>query len=812
MSRLLEGVRVVDLSTDVAGAYGAKLLASYGADVIKVEAPGGDPTRRLASIEPGNPDASILFGYLNTAKRSVVLDAGNALQRAAIVALLRTTDVVIESGVPGEWAARGIDFDALRGERPELVVCTVTPFGQTGPRAGWRTTALTAFAVGGQMVLCGDPDKPPLKTAGHQAYYQAGLHVFSATVTALFGVKRTGLGERIDISIQEVQAASLEGFGPAAMLRGSDAERTGNQLRAIWGIYPCADGYIGVAAMSRQAPSVYECIGQPELARDPGFTTQLLGPENNEIASALIGEWAAARTALEVFEESARFRAPMALIPTPRDLLEWEPLRERGFWREVEHPVLGRHALPAGPFAVDGDRGRAAMAPLLGEHTQEVLAELRDARPAQPQRPAGTAKPLLEGIRILDLTQVWAGPYATRFLGDMGADVIHIEGPRFPDAVRGITRAAETRAYNRSSYFNEYNRNKRGLVLDLQHPDGLAAFLKMVEQADVVMENWSNGVAEGLGLGYDVLKAINPRVVMVQMPAFAQEGVESTRIGFGPSIEQMGGIVALQGYKGGPPHRSGISYGDPLGGTVAAGAVALALLRRETTGEGSRVVVFQRDNVIGLVGEFIVAESIGHPFPVRIGNRDADLVPHGAFRALDDSGRRQLDLAGNPATEYHERWVAIAVDTDEAWRALCSAIGDQRLADERWRTVEGRRRDEAAIETIISDWVSRQDADACAARLQAAGVSAAPVLSAMMLLADEHLRERGFWQQVTQREVGEHLTTHPVWRLANRPVGAMRGAPCFGEHNAEVLREVAGCSDEEISWLAENGVIADVPG
>jgi crotonobetainyl-CoA:carnitine CoA-transferase CaiB-like acyl-CoA transferase len=809
---LLEGVRVVDLSTDVAGAYGAKLLASYGADVVKVEAAGGDPTRRLASIEAGNPDASVLFGYLNTAKRSVVLDAGDALQREAIVALLRTADVVIESGVPGEWAARGVDFDSLREERPGIVVCSVTPFGQTGPRAGWKATALTAFAAGGQMVLCGDPDKPPLKAAGYQAFYQAGLHVFSSTVTALFGAKRTGLGEWIDISIQEVQAASLEGFGPAAMLRGSDAERTGNQLRAIWGIYPCADGYIGVAAMSRQAPSVYECIGQPELARDPAFTSQLLGPENNEIASALIGEWAAARTALEVFEESARFRAPMALIPTPRDLLEWGPLRERGFWREVEHPVLGTHALPAGPFALDGDRGRAVRAPLLGEHTQEVLAELRDT-PAPPARGSdGRAKPLLEGIRILDLTQVWAGPYATRFLGDMGADVIHIEGPRFPDAVRGITRASETRSYNRSSYFNEYNRNKRGLVLDLQHPDGLAAFLKMVERADVVMENWSNGVAEGLGLGYVALKAINPRVVMVQMPAFAQEGVESTRIGFGPSIEQMGGIVALQGYEGGPPHRSGISYGDPLGGTIAAGAVAMALLRRETSGEGCRVVVYQRDNVIGMVGEFMVAESIGHPLPVRTGNRDVDFAPHGAHRALDDAGRRQLDLAGNPATDYHERWVAIAVDSDEAWQALCLVVGDPRLGDQTWRTVDGRCGGEAAIDAIISDWVGGQDADAGAARLQAAGVAAAPVLSPMMLLADEHLREREFWQHVTQSEVGEHVTTHPVWRLANRPLGRMRGAPCFGEHNAEVLREVAGCSDEEISWLAENGVIADVPG
>lgn len=809
---MLSDVRVVDLSTDVAGAYAAKLFASLGADVVKVEAAGGDPTRRLATIEPGNPDASILFAYLNTAKRSVVLDAGTMDGADRINALVRGADIVIESGAPGEWVLQGIDFEGHRAEKSSLVVCSITPFGQNGPRAHWRTTALTALASGGQLMLTGEPELEPLKTAGHQAYYQAGLHAFSSSMTALFAARRTGIGDHIDISIQEAQVASLEAAGPAALVRGADAERAGNQARAIWGIYECADGYVGLASMARQTPSVYECIGHPELIGDPGFANLLLYPENNDFIAALIGEWVALRTAREIYTESDAYRAPFAMIPTPRDLLEWEPLVAAGFWREVEHPVLGRHALPALSFAIDGHRGINKRAPLLGEHTDEVVAELTkpSPRPARTQTP-GPPKPLLDGIRVLDLTQVWAGPYGARFLADMGADVVHIEGPTFPDAVRGAARPDDPRAFDKSSYFNEYNRNKRGLALDLQHPDGIGAFRRMVANVDVVMENWSVGVAEGLGIGYADLRAINPRIVLAQMPAFSREGSEASRVGFGPSIEQMGGIVALQGYEGGPPHKSGISYGDPVGGIAAAGAIALALWRRETTGEGSHIVVYQRDNVIGLVGEYMLAESIGRPLPVRISNRDFDFAPHNVYRARDDSGRGQLNLQGETIAEYNDTWVAVSVDSDEAWRRLCAVVGNPRLQDRRWLSVEGRRTSEPEINEILAAWVRPQESNACALVLQEAGVSACPVLSPLMLVNDEHLNWREYYPTVTHPAVGEHLSTRPVWRLSERPFAGHRPAPCFGEHNSEVLRAFAGLTDTEIERLAEQRVIADTP-
>ncbi|MDP6606064.1 MAG: CoA transferase, partial [Dehalococcoidia bacterium] len=621
-------------------------------------------------------------------------------------------------------------------------------------------------------------------------------------------------------------ASALEFYGPSAMVRGGDMTRAGNQGRAVWSIYPCADGHVGVAAMARQTPSVYRCIGHPELIDDPIFAGQILDPDVNAVLVALVTEWTTARTASEIYDASAAARAPFSMIPTPRELLEWPPLVESGFWTEVEHPTIGRHQLPAGPIALDGDRGEQRRAPLLGEHTADVLASLpslrseasprseADEAPSDPPSglSSGVAELPLAGTRVLDLTQVWAGPFAARFLADMGADVVHIEGPAFPDAVRGIAPdPTDPLRYNKSAYFNEYNRNKRGIALDLARQEGLAAFLRMVERADVVIENWSSGVAERLGVDEAALHAVNPRLVIVSMPGFGHEGVEAERVGFGPTIEQMGGLVALQGYNGEGPHKSGISYGDPVAGIAAAGAVAMALLKREQSGDGSYSVVAQRDNIIGLIGEFMAAESAGCPLPVRTGNDDPIFAPHNVYRGKDSAPRPVIGPTGDPIAELTETWLALAVDSDDAWRALRTVIADARLERAEYDRVEGRHAARQAIDAVIGDWAQQRDPAEAAAALQAAGVAASPVFSPYMLVHDEHLAARGFYPSYDHADAGVCLTTRPVWRLARRPFEGVRPAPRFGEHNRAVLSELAGLDEDAIDALEASGVIADAP-
>ncbi len=814
---MLQGSRVIEISADVAGAFTGRLLAAYGADVIVVEPPAGHVIRSMSPRAGKDPNQGILFAYLGAGKRSVTLDLDDPAAIQSLRGLIATADIVIDTYAPGVLASKGLDPAALIEEFPSLVVCSITPFGQEGPRAGWRATALTAAASGGQMAVCGDGDMPPLKTAGHQAHYQAGLHGFSAALTALFAASRSGIGDWIDISIQEVQASTLEGVGPTALNNGSEGGRNaGNRLFAQWGIQECKDGFIGVAAMPRQSFSVYDCIGQPELKDDPAFASGW-SPPANEVLSILIPEWTAERTAAEIFEYAAKFRAPFSMIPNPRELLEWPGLRDVGFWKEVDHPVLGRHPLPSGPIEFgDGSRGTVGRAPLLGEHNEVLLgksASLATHATAAPSKQP--ARLPLDGIRVVDVTQVWAGPYGTRFLADMGAEVIKVEGPSFADPIRTMGGARSAPEINQSHYFNEYNRNKAGVSLDIKHPEGMDALKRLIAKSDVFIENWSSGVADRLGLGYVDVKALNPRIIYVSMPGFGHKGRDADRIGFGPTIEQMGGLVALQGYEGGPPHRSGISYGDPISGTVAAGAIAMMLHHRERTGESCYAVIPQRDAIVLLMAEFVIAEALGHPLPVRMGSHDAEWAPHNIYPAADTAPRPVRMAASRPAlAEFTDGWLTIAVDSEAAWQGLKRVIADPELDDPAFATMADRHANQDALDAIITAWSVTRDALDSATQLQAAGVAACPVLTPLLLTRDEQMLGRNSFLPCNHPETGEgHVAASP-WRMKRRPQPPVKPAPRFGEHSREVLARVAGYSETDLDRFAATMVTTDdlIPG
>jgi crotonobetainyl-CoA:carnitine CoA-transferase CaiB-like acyl-CoA transferase len=798
---MLEEFRVIELTTEVGGALAGRMLGYYGADVIVVEPPEGHAIRSLGPRVGDTPDGSILFAALGAGKRSVIADPAAPDFAPFVKSLLAGADVLIESQPVGTLASAGLDPAALIEEFPGLVVCSISPYGQTGPRAHWKATALTAAAAGGQMAMCGDPGMPPLKTAGYQAQNQAGLHAFSAILAALFAARRTGVGDWIDISMQEVQASTLEGAGPLALFAGVDGGRTaGNRPFAQWGIHECKDGYIGVAAMPRQSFAIYDAIGHPELKDDPMMASGW-SPEANEILGVLIPEFTAQYTAEELFANAAKFRAPFAMIPNARQLLEWPGLTATSFWSEVEHAVLGRYQLPGGPIAFgEGWRGDAKPAPLLGEHDAEVRSGGGQAGRVGALASTSPGLPF-EGVRVVDVTAVWAGPFGTRFLADLGAEVLKVEGPSFADPIRTMTGARSAPAINQSTYFNEYNRNKLGVSLDIKHPEGMAALKKLIAEADVFVENWSSGVAERLGLGHEDLKKINPRIISVSMPGFGHKGPDAERVGFGPTIEQMGGLVALQGYEGGPPHRSGISYGDPVAGTIGAGAVAMALLHRDLTGEGSYAVTAQRDIICGLVSEYIVAEAVGQPMPTQIGNRDPQFAPHNVYPAADTFPR---PMRGADGPMFTDGWLTVAVDSGEAWAGLKSVVPG--LENPAWDSAEGRLADQHAIDAVIGAWAADRDAEEAAEALQEAGVPASHVNTPLLVTMDPHLAEREFFLPYSHPDVGDGGTTRPPWRMARRPATTVNPAPRFGEHSREVLARVAGYNEAELDELARKGV------
>lgn len=400
----------------------------------------------------------------------------------------------------------------------------------------------------------------------------------------------------------------------------------------------------------------------------------------------------------------------------------------------------------------------------------------------------------LEGIRVADLTMMWAGPYATKLLAEMGAEVIKIESPRAWDNIRTLLpQPGIADPWNSAFYFNEYNRDKKSVVLDLSDERGRGAFMRLVRRCDVVIENYRAEVLEKLRLGYEELRAARPDLILVSMAAFGKTGPDRDLVGFGPVIEMMSSLVSLTGYEGQEePFKTGISYGDPVAGLQAVSAVAMALLRRHKTGKGLYVDLAQREGAAVLAGEAFVRATLGgEKQPTHWGNRSPRWAPQGAYKCRGE-----------------DRWVVVSVTSDEEWRAAAALLGRQDLAG---LTLEERRARHDEIDELISSWAAGKDPQDAMETLQAAGVPAGRILDCDEVHDDPQLLRRGFWVHLPNPKMHRYKQANVSWRLVECNPAPQRHAPMFGEHTREVLTGVAGLSDAEVDDLYAAGVSADEP-
>lgn len=403
----------------------------------------------------------------------------------------------------------------------------------------------------------------------------------------------------------------------------------------------------------------------------------------------------------------------------------------------------------------------------------------------------------LEGIRVIDLTMVWAGPFGTRMLGDYGAEVIKIESPRQWDLLRSLGQIPrETHHwYNMSAYFNHNNRDKYAAALDLSDARGREVLLKLCAVSDVIVENFRSDVMDNLGLSYDEVKAANPNIIYVSMPGHGKTGPEKDYVAYGSNVEQVAGLVSLSGYEGDEPMKSGFSYGDPMAGTALVGAVATALRQRSRTGAGMYLELAQRENLTMFVGEFIVDYSMNGIARPPIGNRHSFLAPHNRYPSAGD-----------------DRWITVACESDEQFAKLAVAIGRPELtSDERFATNAARKANEDELDAIIGEWTVIRGHYEAMYQLQRFGVPAGAVLTTPELLAEPHLRARGAWAPHTHPDAGTWEMETPPWRLSRTPGHIRLPAPGFGQHNSYVLRDLLRLPEEEIAELYRDGVTADDP-
>ena len=786
--RGLRDLRVVDFSIGIAGAYCTKLLADAGADVIKVEAAEGDPLRRWSATgaDLGGEDGA-LFRFLHHSKRSVVGSPADA----AVQELVAGADLVV--------AGRGADVRTalgLPGRHPGLVLCSITPWGTTGPWAGRPESELVIQAECGSIGVRGLPGREPFQAGGRTTEWVGGTFAAVGALAAVRRARATGHGEHVDFSLLEVMNVAASNYVDLFWsLLGRPELRGSPQSVETPSIEPTRDGYVGFCTNSAQQFSDFLLlIERPELREDQslfGVANRLARfQEWNEIVHA----FTQSHTTAEIVERASALRIPVAPVNDGERVRQHEHLVARGVFAKdpsgsFEHPIA--------PYLVDGERPPPARpAPRLGEHSGRIEPRRRVAKPA-----AGPPELPLAGLRILDLTAWWAGPAATQMLATLGADVIHVESVQRIDGMRstgGAFQGTRERWWEWSFFFLAANSNKRGLALNLADPRGVALAKRLVGVCDAVIENFTPRVLDGFGLGWEAIQAANPRCILVRMPAFGLSGPWRDHTGFAQTMEQLSGLAWLTGHRDDQPR---IQRGpcDPLAGMHAAFAFLVALAERDATGRGVHVEVPMVEGALNAAAEQLVEFTAYGRLLGRDGNRGPEAAPQGLYPCRGHS----VDTP---------QWLALSVASDAQWAALRAVLGEPAWArDPALATRAGRRAAHDAIDAGLREHFSARPREAAVADLVAAGIPAAAVLDPRAAHLHPQLAARGFFEEVVHPEVGTHATPAVPFRYDSVQRWIRRPAPTLGQHSREVLGELLGLSDGELDALEAARVIGTRP-
>ncbi len=819
----LAGIRVVEFADGVGGPFCARLFADYGAGVVKVEGPGrGDRARHWGPF-PGDvadPEQSGLFFFCNTGKRSVVLDPEDPSDRERLRALLGHADVFIESQRAADLRRWGFDPDSLAEEFPDLVTASITPFGRTGPYADWHAYDLNAYhltATGSRY--CGHPDRAPLEHGTFTADFFGGYVAAAWALGALYGRDEIG-GQHLDVSTAEAIAALFTGaqnIGPYAQEGRFDRRGgAGMSLAAPARIMPCRDGFVWLIALEpAQWDGLRTAMGHPEWAEPEIFRDLLERGRQADFIYRMIEEWSLGLGKQEVMDRCQANGCPTTAIYSIDELVDHPHLAARGQLVSLEHPSLGTVRVFGAPIRLpDCPGGPAAPAPLLGEHTDEVLSELEAAsaggakqaskvsreengsasgrdRPEADRAVAGRLP--LAGLRVANFGWSWVGPVAGQTLAFLGAEVYKIESRARIDINRTLPPFAEGIESPDRSLQNHAGWAGNGSVtLNLRDPRGQALARRLVAECDVVLENFGVGVMDRLELGDADLRAVRPDLVYVSMPAAGRDGPMASVRTYGTSLSSIAGLDSITGYDASGPVTMENAFADPLGGIVGAIGTLLALFHRRRTGRGQHVDYAQQEGVLQLMGPALmdltfnrrVAGPIGNRHPTRAG------APHGVYPCVGE-----------------DRWISLAVLTDDEWRGLCDAMGAPKWArDPDLATLGGRLELGEELDERIATWTRDQEDDALARLLQRHGVAAAPVLDVARLHSSPHYRARGTWIEV-RHPLGFDETIYGSYVKASRSEIEVRPGPAMGQDDERVLIGLLGLDRAEYDALVAASVI-----
>ncbi len=786
----LSGLRVVDCTVD-RGELAGRLLGDLGADVIKVEPPGGSPARHTAPVRRG---VSLAFAVRNAGKRGIVLDLGAPADVERFHDLLAHADVLITSDVE---LAPGLDTRELSARHPHLVVGALTPFGLDGPYADWVATDATLAATAGFAFKAGVPEDSPLLPPGHLVDDAASITTAFGLLCALYQREHSGAGQFIEVSTNEAIAQITDWSLPNAMARieaGFPAGEVRNGNGPIYPIFACKGGYVRLIILSvRQWHAMREWLGEPEFLQDPALDGFVARREISEhVLNPLLVAHFADLSMEEVSLEAQKRGIVCTPALTPADILTNEHFASRATFTEVEVGPGVTAPIPSGFFELDGGRaGPAAAPPAVGEHTDEVFGALGEARRVTGTGTDAPPGPPLAGLRVMDFGHGAVGVEVGRRFAEYGAEVMKIESRTYTDFMR-LQLGGET-----NPSFASSSRSKLGFGVNAKTDDGRALIHRLAGESDLVIENNSTGTMDKLGIGFDALQAVNPGLVMVSSQLMGSHGAWSWWRGYGPSTQPPGGLVHLWNYADRDEPAGSMSiYPDHVAGCLGAVASLAALVgRTRDVNRGVHIEVAQVETVVGMLGDLIAAEGVEAGSVVPMGNRNEGGAPWGLYRCAGE-----------------EEWVAITCRDDIDWQGLVEAMGTPAWAtDAALAGVDARRARADEIDDRIREWTAAQSKDAVAAACQQHGVPAAPMLTGAEQTTDAQFVARGFAVEIDQPGVGPLVLDGAAFRGTRMLGPDIRPAPDLGEHTRQIARDVLALDDDEIDRLLAAGVLETTP-
>ncbi len=747
----LTDLRVVD-HTDLRGALCARLLADLGADVARI------PHR--------DDDGEAGDRFRNARKRVVELDPESAEWRQ----LLDRADVYIENLGPGA----DLDRDGLLTAHPQLIHVSLSDFGLTGPRADWRLEPLPALAASGALFATGFPLLPPTAPPGYVAHDCASVHGALGAVAAIMERRRCGLGQRVEISVQE---AALTGLIPWPVSIPDylsvnpllPVEGTRN-AEGLFHVMPAADGYVRlVITTGRDWDNLVTLLGSPEELSGPEWKDLQYRGMNNDVVRDVCGRILGRRTRADIFAHAMELALPLGLVQTPLEFVAHPQCDAREFFHD---------GMAVTPWKLSS-----------ADHEPPTPPRPVGDRLDWPSRPPVTADRrtglLLDGVRVIEFGMAAVVPEMSWMLSELGADVIRIESSRKMDALRFTGLGQVNKAYA----FNCASRGRRSVTIDMTTDEGKRLALELCRDADVIAENNRGGMMARLGLDYDDIRAINPSVIYAASQGYGRGGPMGEMRAYGPLNSCFSGVHLLFSHPDGPyPSGTSMNHPDHVASKLLAVAVLAALDHRDRSGEGQLVDMAQTEAAVYLLGELYLEGIETGVEPRNLANRHPSMAPHGVYPSAGE-----------------DEWIAIAVADDAAWAALENVCGWE--SEPAWTTSAGRLAARDDIDARLSAWTETLPADDATALLQAVGVSALTVMGPLHHLGDAHLNERGFVDELVHEEFGiEHHVRNPT-RFTRTELRTAASAPCLGAHTEEVLDEVLGLSPIEINGLKAAGIL-----